>query len=387
MLDYPNPIAGRPQFSQSDFGLCLEGIPLAPLAATYGTPCWVYGADTIRTRYRTLRDALKSAGVPAHIHYAVKANANRAILALLAQEGAGADVVSGGEIMRAEAADIAPGKIVFSGVGKSTAELEYALKIGVAQINVESAEELDQLSAIASRMGVTAKIVLRVNPDVDAGTHAKITTGLAENKFGIAMREAPALYRRAGSLPGIEPVGLATHIGSQITDIAPFRAAFTVLASLVRDLRAEGMDVSVLDCGGGVGIRYRDEVEITPDAYAACLRDTVGDLGCQLAIEPGRWIVGPAGVLLSQVILRKVTETRSFLVLDAAMNDLQRPAMYDSWHDIVPLLETSARPEPIDVVGPVCETGDCFARDRLLPALQPGDMVAMLDAGAYGSSI
>ena len=360
---------------------------LAPLAEQIGTPTWVYGAETIRQRIRALRIALDTAGLNIRIHYAMKANANLAVLNLLAQEGSGADVVSGGEIARAQAGGIAADKIVFSGVGKSAAELEYALALDIAQINVESAEELAQLSAIATYMGRTARVALRVNPDVDAQTHAKITTGLAENKFGIARRDIVPLYRHAGTLPGIEPIGLAMHIGSQITHLQPFDTAFGQLAALVRALRQDGQSVQVLDCGGGLGIRYRDEVEIPLADYAACLRDRLGGLGCRLAIEPGRWLVGPAGLLLTRVLLRKVTETRGFLVLDAAMNDLQRPALYESWHDILPLQETTDRLEPIDVVGPVCETSDCFAQGRLLPPLQPGALLAILDTGAYGSSM
>ena len=394
--DNPDPtaaelIAARPFLTRDTLdGLTLEGVPLARIAAACGTPCWVYGAGVLRGRFRALRAALDAAGLTAHIHYAVKANGNLAILRVLAAEGAGADVVSGGELGRARAAGIDATGIVFSGVGKTEAELSLALAEGVGQINVESAEELDQLSAIASRLGRVAPVALRVNPDVDAGTHAKITTGRAENKFGIAWADAAEFYARAASLPGIAPVGLAVHIGSQILSAAPYRAAFTRIAELVGGLRARGLTVRVVDCGGGLGIGYRDEPTCPPTALAGAMRETLGDLGVTLALEPGRWLIGPAGVLLTKVIRVKRQGTiRPFVVLDAAMNDLVRPAMYEAWHGIVPVAAADLvrTPEIADIVGPVCETGDTFARGRALAPLAPGALVAILDAGAYGAAM
>ena len=383
-------LAARPQLHLDRIeGLCLDGAPLARIADAAGTPCWVYGADTLRARYRALRGALDAAGLQARIHYAVKANGHLAILRLLAAEGAGADVVSGGELRRARAAGIAATDIVFSGVGKTADELRLALDEGVGQINVESAEELETIAALAAAAGRTARVALRVNPDVDAGTHAKITTGRAENKFGIAMADAPALYARAAGLPGIEPVGLAVHIGSQIRDPAPFRAAYDRVAGLVRALHAAGQRVRVADCGGGLGIGYRAEGDGSPAAFAGAIAAALGGLDLELAVEPGRWLVGPAGVLLASAVLTKRTGGRRFLVLDAAMNDLARPALYDAWHGILPLAATelTAPAAPVDVVGPVCETGDTFARERALPDLAPGARVAILDAGAYGSAM
>ncbi|HYZ63589.1 MAG TPA: diaminopimelate decarboxylase [Acetobacteraceae bacterium] len=363
-------------------GLLVEGVPLNAIADAVGTPTWVISAGCLRTRLRALQAALD-----ARIHYAVKANDHLAILRLMAKEGAGADVVSGGELMRALKAGIPAQHIVFSGVGKQDWELRLALESGVGQLNVESAEELAMLSALASASGHTASVALRINPDVDAGTHAKITTGRAENKFGIAYDQAAALYAHAATLPGIEPVGLALHIGSQILALAPFRAAYARTAELVRTLRAAGQTVRTVDCGGGLGIFYRNEPVPPPEAFAAAIAHAFAGLDLDLAVEPGRWLAGPAGLLLTQVVLVKHTHARRFVVLDAAMNDLLRPAMYEAWHGIVPVAPSAhAAPLfPADVVGPVCETGDTFARDRFLPTLNPRARVAILDVGAYGS--
>lgn len=379
-------IAARPHLSMHAMdGLVMDGVPLERVADALGTPAWVYSAGAMRARYRALAGALD--GLGAHIHYAVKANDHLAVLRVFAAEGAGADVVSGGELLRALAAGIAPERVVFSGVGKSAAELRLALERQIGQINVESAEELDMLSGIAAAMGRPARIALRVNPDVEAGTHAKISTGRARDKFGIPYRDAAALYGRAAGLPGVEPAGLAVHIGSQILSVAPYRAAFARLAELVRDLRAMGQSVETMDCGGGLGIGYRNEPAASPAALAGAIRTTLGDLGLKLVVEPGRWLVGPAGVLLASVVLVKRSEGTRFVVLDAAMNDLVRPAMYEAWHGMVPLSAVdAARPtSPADIVGPVCETGDTFARDRFLPPLAPHARVAILDAGAYGA--
>ncbi|NOG70751.1 diaminopimelate decarboxylase [Roseicella sp. DB1501] len=382
-------IAARPHLSAHALdGLTVEEVPLARIAAEVGTPTWVYSAGSLRRRARALRAALDGAGLRASIHYAVKANASRAVLRVLAAEGLGADVVSEGELRAARAAGIPASAIVFSGVGKTERELRLALAEDISQINLESAEEAAMLSALAAAMGRTARVALRVNPDVDARTHAKITTGLSENKFGIAIVEAPALYARIAALPGLEPVGVATHIGSQITaGMAAYRAAYARLAELVRELRAAGLPVRHVDCGGGLGIPYRDEPAPLPEALAGAIKSTLGPLGLPVMLEPGRWIAGPPGLLLASVILQKQGAGRRFLVLDAAMNDLVRPAMYEAWHGILPVgaRDLVAPLSPAEVVGPVCETGDTFARGRALPSLSPGALVAFLDAGAYGA--
>ncbi len=379
-------IAARPHLSMHAMdGLLMEGVPLNAIADAVGSPTWVLSANCIRGRLRQLQDAM--AGLPLQVHYAVKANDHLAVLHLMGQGSAGADVVSGGELQRALRAGIPAGHVVFSGVGKSVPELRLALQAGVGQVNVESAEELAMLSAVASGMGATARVALRINPDVDAGTHAKITTGRADNKFGIAYDDAAALYAHAAGLPGLRPVGLALHIGSQIMSMTPYRAAYARTADLVRALRSAGQIVEAVDCGGGLGIPYRNEPAATPAAFAGAIRMAFGGLDVRLAIEPGRWLAGPAGVLLASVILSKTTAGRRFVVLDAAMNDLARPAMYDAWHGIVPVSAVDAvRPAlPADVVGPVCESGDTFARSRALPPLAADARLAILDVGAYGS--
>ncbi len=377
-------LASRPALRMHAMdGLVLEQVPLAAVADALGTPCWVVSAGTLRARLARLRQAFAPVG--AQIHYAVKANDHLAILRLMASEGAGADVVSGGELRRALLAGVPPGNIVFSGVGKSAEELALAAATGIAQVNVESAAELDMLAAAAA--GRPVNIALRVNPDVDAGTHAKITTGRADNKFGIGLADVLPLYAHAASLPGITPIGLAVHIGSQVGIAAPFRAAFDLLAGQVVALRDAGHQVRGVDCGGGLGIRYREETEGSPAALAGAMAQAFGGLGLELMVEPGRWLAGPAGLLLASVVLEKSTAGRRFVVLDAAMNDLLRPAMYESWHAIVPLAaaDAAAPTTPADVVGPVCETADTFARQRKLPPLQPNARVAILDTGAYGS--
>ncbi len=381
-------IAARPHLTMHAMdGLVIDDVPLNLIADAVGTPTWVYSASSMRGRYRTLAAALDEAGLDGHVHYAVKANDRLAVLRLFAREGAGADVVSEGELRRAREAGIPANRIVFSGVGKSLRELRLALAEDIAQINVESAEELDMLSGLAAAMGHTARIALRVNPDVDAGTHVKITTGRAQDKFGIPYADAIPLYRRAASLPGIEPVGLAMHIGSQILSLAPYRAAFGRLAGLVRALHAAGHPVSVVDCGGGLGIPYCNEPSPNPQALVGAIRGALHNLDVRVVIEPGRWLVGPAGLLLASVVLVKQAQGSRFVILDAAMNDLIRPAMYDAWHGIVPVsaIDALAPAAPADVVGPVCESGDTFARNRLLPPLAADARVAILDAGAYGS--
>lgn len=382
-------LAARPQLTAHAMdGLLLEGVPLAAIAAAHGTPTWVYSAGTLRRRASTLLGALAAAGLDASVHFAVKANPSLSVLRVLRDAGCGADVVSVGELAAARAAGIDPGAIVFSGVGKTDAELHAALDAGILQINLESAEEAERLSALTA--GRTARVALRVNPDVDAGTHAKISTGRRGDKFGVAIAEAPALYARLAALPGLVPVGIAVHIGSQITaGMAPFRAAYARVAELARALLAAGLPVERIDCGGGLGIPYRNEPAPRPDALAGAIAATLGPLGLPVMLEPGRWLVGPAGVLLAAVTLEKHSGDRRFVVLDAAMNDLTRPAMYDSWHGILPVAaaDLAAAVTPADVVGPVCETSDTFARDRLLPPLRPGALAAFLDAGAYGAAM
>ncbi|PHK95832.1 diaminopimelate decarboxylase [Pseudoroseomonas rhizosphaerae] len=382
-------LAARPALSlHAHDGLLLEEVPLARIAREVGTPTWVYSAGTLRRRYRALRAALDGAGLEATIHYAAKANDSQAVLRVLRAEGAGADVVSGGELRATMAAGIPAAATVFSGVGKAPEEIRLALAEGIFQLNAESVEEVAMISAIAAGMGVRAPVALRVNPDVDAGTHAKITTGKAENKFGIAYEDAHALYAHMAALPGIRPIGIATHIGSQITaGMAAYHAAYARLAEMVRGLRAAGLPVERVDCGGGLGIPYRDEVAPAPEALAGTIKATLGGLGLPVMLEPGRWIAGPAGVLLASIVLQKQGRGRRFLVADAAMNDLLRPSLYEAWHGILPLSPArhAAPLAPADIVGPVCESGDTFARDRAMPDLPPGEFIAFLDAGAYGA--
>lgn len=384
-------LAQRPHLTMdAAAGLMMEEVPLARIAREAGTPSWVYSAGTLRRRLAALKGALDEARTGADIHFAVKANPNLAVLRVLAEGGAGADVVSEGELRLARAAGIPAGHIVFSGVGKTVAEIRLALEEDIQQINAESAEEVAMISAIAAGMGRTARVALRVNPDVDAKTHAKITTGKSENKFGIAIGDAPALYASMAAMPGIRAIGVAVHIGSQITSgMSAYRIAYGHLADLVRGLRAQGLSVERVDCGGGLGIPYRDEPAPSPAALAGAISATLGNLGVELMVEPGRWIAGPAGVLLASVILQKQGAERRFVVLDAAMNDLVRPAMYDAWHGIVPVSprDFHAAVAPADVVGPVCESGDTFARHRGLPMLEPASLVAFLDAGAYGAAM
>jgi diaminopimelate decarboxylase len=364
-----------------------EGVALTAIAEAVGTPVYVYSAATLTRHYRVFQEAL--AGLPHVICYAMKANSNLAVLRLMATLGAGMDVVSGGEYRRAKAAGVPGERIVFSGVGKTAEEMRMALEGGIRQFNVESEPELAVLSAVAAGMGLRAPVALRINPDVDARTHAKIATGKSENKFGIPIGRARAVYAEAARLPGIEVVGVDVHIGSQLTELAPFEAAFVKVAELTEALRADGHDIRRLDLGGGLGIPYvRDNAAPPlPFDYGEVIRRTVGHLGCEIEIEPGRLIAGNAGVLLSRVIYRKRGEGRDFLILDAAMNDLIRPAMYDAWHEVVPVVEPPAgvARAPVDIVGPVCETGDTFATARPMPPLGAGDLVAFRSAGAYGA--
>jgi diaminopimelate decarboxylase len=370
--------------------LFCEGTPLSAIAEAVGTPVYVYSSATLERHYAVLREALTQAGqANALIAFAVKANSNLAVLKTLARLGAGADVVSEGEIRRALAAGVPPERIVFSGVGKSEHEIAFALQTGVAEINVESEPELRLIDQVGQRLGRRAVVAIRVNPDVEAGGHAKISTGKAENKFGVSFAEAERLYAAASNMAGVKPIGVACHIGSQITDLAPMEAAFRKMRGLVERLRAEGHSVERLDLGGGLGVPYFNQpAPPGPEDYARMIGRVVQGLDVQLAFEPGRMIAANAGVLLARVQhIHERPEGRRFLVLDAAMNDLVRPAMYDAYHDIRPVRPRAGAAGPYDVVGPVCETGDTFTRDRSLPPLEPGDVIAFMSAGAYGATM
>ncbi len=374
-------------FRYRDGELHAEDVPLARIAAEVGTPFYCYSTATLIRHYQVFRAAFE--GLDVTVCYAVKANSNLAVIRTLADQGAGADVVSAGELHRALAARVPPSKIVFSGVGKTRDELAYALEQGVMQINVESEPELDALAALATEMGVVAPVAVRVNPDVDANTHDKITTGKGENKFGIEWTRAHAVVRRAAAMPCLEVQGLAVHIGSQLTDLRPFRDAFLRLRDLVAMLRADGVAIGRVDLGGGLGVPYEadNDPPPRPEDYAGVVRETLGDLGLSLVLEPGRLLVANAGMLVARVVYVKEGATRSFVILDAAMNDLLRPTLYDAYHRIVPVRDAgpAAEPRPVDVVGPVCETGDTFAVQRFLPPTAAGDLLGIATAGAYGA--
>ncbi|TCO71162.1 diaminopimelate decarboxylase [Rhodovulum euryhalinum] len=374
-------------FLYRDGVLHAEDVPLPEIAAQVGTPFYCYSVATLTRHYRLFDEAL--AGTDHLICYAMKANSNLAVVKLMGDLGAGVDVVSGGEYLKARAAGIPGEWIVFSGVGKTRDEMRLALAGGIRQFNVESEPEMAALNEVALAMGVVAPITVRVNPDVDAQTHEKIATGKSENKFGIPIAKARAVYAHAATLPGLRVVGIDVHIGSQLTSLEPFEAAYTKVADLTRALRADGHRIDRLDLGGGLGIPYErsNAAPPLPLEYGQMIRRVLGDLGCEIEIEPGRLIAGNAGILVSRVIYLKEGEGRNFLILDAAMNDLVRPAMYAAHHDIVPLIEPAPGVEqaPFDVVGPVCESGDTFAKSRMLPPLAEGDLVAFRSAGAYGA--
>ncbi len=366
-----------------------EGVSLASVAGEIGTPFYCYSTATLERHYWVLSQAF--AGLDTFICYALKANSNQAVIATLARLGAGMDVVSEGELRRARAAGVAADKIIFAGVGKTRAEMAYALGEGILGFNVESEPELDALSEVAASLGRTASIAFRVNPDVDAKTHAKISTGKAENKFGVPFEDAPRLYARAAKMPGIAIAGIHMHIGSQITDLAPFRNAFTLMRELATTLRAAGHPLQHLDLGGGLGVPFRsgNEVPPSPQEYAQVVHETLGRLGLKIVLEPGRMIVANAGVLVARVIYAKRGRDKAFTIVDAAMNDLIRPTLYEAHHEIWPVEEALARKEPLlqDVAGPICETGDYLALDRRLPPFAAGDLVAFMTAGAYGSAM
>jgi diaminopimelate decarboxylase len=374
-------------FEYRDGVLCAENVPLPEIAGEVGTPFYCYSTATLTRHFNVFSKAFE--GLDALVCYAMKANSNQAVVKLLGKLGAGSDVVSEGELRRALAAGIAPSKIMFSGVGKTAREMDFALAAGIHCFNVESEPELELLSARAVAAGLTAPISLRINPDVDARTHRKIATGRAENKFGIPWQKARAVYRRAAELPGLRVVGIDTHIGSQITELQPFDDAFSLLVELVGALRADGHAIEHIDLGGGLGIPYRTDNEPPPlpDAYAAIVKKRVTGLGLKVIFEPGRLIVGNAGILVAQVIYLKEGDAKNFVIIDAAMNDLIRPTLYDAFHDIRPVDEAAAhrRRMVADVVGPVCETGDFLALDRDLPRLEAGELIAFATAGAYGA--
>lgn len=376
-------------FQYCDGALLGEDVALSDIARDVGTPFYVYSNATLERHYNTFNQAFD--GMDTMVCYSIKANSNLAVVRTLANLGAGADVVSGGELKRALAAGISANKIVFSGVGKTTQELSDALNLGIMQINVESEPELEALNEIALGLDVQAAVAFRVNPDVDAQTHAKISTGKAENKFGIEWSRVHEVCKKASSMRGIRPVGLAMHIGSQLTEAGPFKEAYMRMYELASKLRANGLNVERLDLGGGLGIPYGDTKKplLGPLEYAEIVREVFADFDGKLIFEPGRVIAGNAGVLVTKVIYLKEGATRDFAIVDAAMNDLTRPSLYGAFHEIVPVNVTDVNSEivPYDVVGPICETGDTFCTQRKLPRLEAGDLLAIRSAGAYGAAM
>ncbi len=376
-------------FSYRDGALHVEEVPVNAIAAAVGTPFFCYSSATLKRHYQVLDQALSS--LEHTIFYAVKANGNLGVIATLASEGAGADVVSGGELTRVLAAGVPASKVVFSGVGKTPGEMARALGADIFQLNVESEPELEALSEVAVRLGKRAPVAIRVNPDIDARTHEKITTGRSENKFGIDWTRTKEIYARARELPGLDPVGIAVHIGSQLTDLEPFRRAYTRVRELVETLRAEGHAIGRIDLGGGLGIPYHTPGEMTPPSpaeYGEMVVDVMRGLeNCHFAVEPGRMIAGNAGIFVSRVIFMKTGEARTFAIIDGAMNDLIRPTLYEAYHAVETVRQPAPgiRPQTVDVVGPVCETGDYIAQQRELPPLAPGDLIAVRSCGAYGA--
>ncbi len=374
-------------FIYKDGVLHAEDVPVTEIAASVGTPFYAYSQATLERHFRVFDEALD--GMDHLVCYAVKANSNIAVLKVLGDLGAGMDVVSVGEYLRAKAAGVPGERIVFSGIGKTREEMRTVLQGGIRQFNVESEPELAVLNAVAMELGVVAPITLRVNPDVDAKTHAKIATGKSDNKFGIPIAQSRRVYAVAGAMEGIDVIGVDVHIGSQLTDLEPFRHAFQKVRELTEQLREDGHNIRRLDLGGGLGIpyAYSNEAPPLPMDYGQVIRETVGDLGCEIEIEPGRLVAGNAGIMVTSVIYNKVGEGRDFLIVDAAMNDLIRPAMYEAHHDIIPVIEPEVGVElnTVDIVGPVCETGDTFAKHRNMPPVADGGLVAFRSAGAYGA--
>jgi diaminopimelate decarboxylase len=372
-------------FTYHSGAFCADAVPLRDIVASVGTPCYVYSETRLRENFWAFRDPLSA--LKPLICYAVKANANIAVIRALAEEGAGADITSGGEMERALAAGVAPGKIIFSGVGKTHDEIAHALKTGIYQLNAESIAEMRVISSVAASLNIRAPLALRVNPNVAAHTYYKIATGEMGTKFGIDAAQLPDAMALTKSLPGLDLKGFLVHIGSHLHNYNNFREAYTKLAAMVRRWRGEGYEISRLDLGGGVGISYDGQTQAPFEDYAKIVHETVGDLGCDLAFEPGRRLVGDAGVLIAKVLYDKRGASKRFLIIDAGMNDLIRPAMYEARHSILPLKESDAEGEAADVVGPVCETSDMFGENYLLPGVGQGDLVAILQGGAYSAAM
>ncbi len=374
-------------FQYKNGELYCEGVPVKSVSQRVGTPFYLYSSNTLAMHFRAFDSAFS--GVPRLICYALKSNSNSAVLRLLGREGAGADIVSGGELFRALRAGIDPQKIVYAGVGKRKDEIEYALKIGILMFNVESGDELNALEAAAGEMRATARIALRVNPNIDPKTHAYISTGLKENKFGIPIEQALEYYQMAKSLPHVEIVGVHHHIGSQITEVQPFVDALEKVVAFIKVLKSAGMNIKYIDIGGGLGITYKDETPPHPRELAQAVQPLLKECGCTLVLEPGRAIVGNAGILVTSVLYRKESGEKKFLIVDAGMNDLIRPSLYDAYHEIKPVVEPSPKQEQgvFDVVGPICESGDFLAKDREMPPVQRGDLLAVMSGGAYGFSM
>jgi len=369
------------EFKYLNGELYCEEVPLRRIAAEVGTPLFVYSRRTLRDHYRKLDEAFS--GLAVTICYSVKANSNLAVLSTLAAEGAGADIVSGGELFRALKAGTAPDRIVYAGIGKTEEEMAYALRSGILMFNVESLAELSVLDGVAGKLGVKAGIALRVNPDVDADTHPYIATGLRQAKFGIDIEEAISVYENAASLGNVEVIGVHQHIGSQITSVEPFRESLSIIGQLVRRLQSRGLGIRYINIGGGFGIPYQNEEVPYPRDYAQALEPVLRESGCMVILEIGRMIVGNAGILATTVLYRKRTGDKSFLVVDAAMNDLIRPSLYGSYHEIIPASRMEREVETVDVVGPVCESGDFLAKERALDRAEPGELLAVMSAGAY----
>ncbi|MBI5194198.1 MAG: diaminopimelate decarboxylase [Nitrospirae bacterium] len=362
--------------------LYCEEVPVKKITQEVGSPVYIYSSRTLKNHYYAFDTAF--AEIPHIVCFAVKANSNLAILNLFAKEGSGADIVSGGELFRAIKAGVDPQKIVFAGIGKTEEEITYALNSNVLMFNVESPLELQKINEVAGKLGVKARIALRVNPDIDPKTHPYISTGLKKSKFGIGIKGALEEYQLASTLPNIEIVGIHKHIGSQITEVGPFVAALEKILNLIKQLRETGIDIKYIDAGGGLGIRYNEEEPPHPREFGAAIMPMLKDMGCTLIFEPGRVLVGNAGILVTKVLYLKTGETKNFVIVDAGMNDLIRPSLYDAFHKIIPVEEKQAKEITADVVGPICESGDFLAKDRKIPQPEPGDHLAVMSAGAYG---